>query len=118
MASKKKSIKKIGIIGHGFVGSAYSRFLGEENCYVIDPAIVKDLDMSYRQIPSLDLKCIFICVPTPSSKDGSLDPKIILDVLERLESVYKGVLVIKSTILPDQLEACLLYTSPSPRDYA
>ena len=104
MASKKKNIKKIGIIGHGFVGSAYSRFLGEENCYVIDPAIVEDLAMAYRQIPSLDLKCIFICVPTPSTKDGSLDPKIIFNVLHRLDDIYKGVIVIKSTILPDQLE--------------
>ena len=111
MVSKKKSIKKIGIIGHGFVGSAYSRFLGEENCYVIDPAIVEDLAMAYRQIPSLDLKCIFICVPTPSNKDGSLDPKIILNVLHRLDGVYKGVIVIKSTILPDQLETiCDSYT--------
>ena len=55
---------------------------------------------------------------------SNLDGKIILitgaakgmGATEAKMAVERGATVILSDIIEDQLEACLLYTSPSPRD--
>ena len=59
-----------------------------------------------------DAEIIFLALPTPPGADGSADLKYVLGVADQLGKLLKGykVIVNKST--------CLLYTSPSPRDYA
>ena len=91
---------KLGIIGKGFVGSAVA------NGFDIDcEQTIVDPKYTDNQIAdTLDSKLIFVCVPTPVAEDGSCDTSIVKDVLIELSMRdYKGVVVVKSTIIPDYL---------------
>ena len=91
----------LGIIGRGFVGSAVANGF-DKDCdqIIVDP---KYTDNTIQDV--LDCKLVFVCVPTPVSEDGSCDTTIANDVLTELNRLqYKGVVVIKSTIIPDYLQ--------------
>jgi UDPglucose 6-dehydrogenase len=103
----EKNIKKIGICGYGFVGGAiYDFFMNRipEDGYIIS---VYD---KYKHINTfkilLDTDFIFICLPT--NYDDNLktyDMKEISSTLKMLnENNYKGLVVIKSTVLPNYCE--------------
>ena len=82
---------KIGIIGKGFVGGAVSNGFNKN---------VEQADLVEFNPPVL-----FICVPTPPNEDGSINVDIVTDVLIELSMRdYKGVVVVKSTIIPDYLQ--------------
>ena len=92
---------QLGIIGKGFVGSAVANGF-DKDCeqIIVDPWYNNNtLD------DVLDCKLVFVCVPTPVAEDGSCDVSIAKDVLTELNRLqYKGVVVIKSTIIPDYLQ--------------
>jgi len=91
---------QLGIIGKGFVGSAVANGF-DKDCeqIIVDP---KYTDNEITDV--LDCKLLFVCVPTPVSEDGSCDVSIVKDVLIELSMRdYKGVVVVKSTIIPDYL---------------
>lgn len=93
---------KLGIIGHGFVGKATdSGFACNVEKFIVDPLYqtsVKDLK---RFKPDI----VFICVPTPMSKDGDQDSSIITKVIsELMEYCPEVVKVVKSTVVPSVLE--------------
>jgi nucleotide sugar dehydrogenase len=91
---------KLGIIGKGFVGSAVANGF-DKDCeqVIVDP---KYTDNTIVDV--LDCKLVFVCVPTPVAEDGSCDTNIVKDVLIELSMRdYKGVVVVKSTIIPDYL---------------
>jgi len=68
---------------------------------VVDP---KFNDNSLDELVEFGPPLLFICVPTPISEDGSCDTTIAKQVLSDLDRLhYKGVCVIKSTIIPDYL---------------
>jgi UDPglucose 6-dehydrogenase len=51
-----------------------------------------------------DTKLVFVCVPTPPNDDGSINVDTVVEVLSELSDLsYKGVVVVKSTIIPDYL---------------
>ncbi len=90
----------LGIIGKGFVGSAVANGF-DKDCeqIIVDP---KYTDNTLEDV--LGCKLIFVCVPTPVADDGSCDTTIANEVLAELHRLqYKGVVVIKSTIIPDYL---------------
>ena len=91
----------LGIIGKGFVGSAVANGFNKDcEQIIVDP---KYTDNTIEDV--LDCKLIFVCVPTPVAEDGSCDVSIAKDVLTELNRLqYKGVVVIKSTIIPDYLQ--------------
>ena len=93
---------KLGIIGKGFVGSAVSNgFDKNVEQFVVDP---KHNDNSVSDLVEFNPAVTFICVPTPIAEDGSCDTTIAKEVLSELNKLrYKGVCVIKSTIIPDYL---------------
>tara|TARA_B110000503_G_scaffold29720_1_gene47856 strand:+ start:6153 stop:6941 length:789 start_codon:yes stop_codon:yes gene_type:complete len=93
---------KLGIIGKGFVGSAVSNgFNVNVEQFVVDPT---HSDNSIEGLVEFDPVISFVCVPTPVSEDGSCDVSIARSVLQELNELqYKGVVVIKSTIIPDYL---------------
>ncbi len=91
---------KLGIIGKGFVGSAVANGF-DKDCeqVIVDP---KYTDNTIED--ALDCKLIFVCVPTPVAEDGSCDVSIVDDVLIELSMRdFKGVVAVKSTIIPDYL---------------
>jgi nucleotide sugar dehydrogenase len=93
---------KLGIIGKGFVGSAVSNgFNDDVEQFVVDPLHSNN---SIEGLVEFDPIITFVCVPTPVSEDGSCDVSIARSVLQELNELqYKGVVVIKSTIVPDYL---------------
>ena len=89
----------IGICGYGFVGRALHnglRHFGLSEFITYDP-----YKFDTKPIDLINCGMIFICVPTPMSKDGSMDVSIIKNVLDSLNNIrYKGTVVIKSTVTP------------------
>ena len=94
---------KIGIIGKGFVGSAVSDGFSKIEQYVVDPRISADNTID-KLVNEFDPPLTFVCVPTPPNEDGSVNVDIVSDVLQELNDCeYKGIVVVKSTIIPDYL---------------
>jgi len=86
---------RLGIVGNGFVGNAlYEGFKSFYDVRVHDNNPNRSLH-SLKEIN--ECPAIFICVPTPMSKEGKIDLSIIMDVLN---SIRPGLTVIKSTITP------------------
>lgn len=94
---------KIGIVGSGLVGSAISygfRKLG----HIVK---VHDVKFDTRIHHVQEAEIVFICVPTPQSKNGRADVDIAKAVVKQLvnDIDYQGILAIKSTVEPGTTEA-------------
>lgn len=94
-------MKKIAIIGYGFVGKAVD-FGFSKN--VIKTIIDPKLRTSTKDITQ-DFDFIFIALPTPMNPDGTQNTEILFDVLMELDSINKNFIkIIKSTVLPSTLK--------------
>ena len=98
-------MKKVAIIGYGFVGKGiYDFFKDHYEVYVYDPS-PKEEDKS--TVPFADKKVIntcdlaVVCVPTPMSQDGSVNITIIDDTIAWLTT---PLILIKSTVPPGTTE--------------
>lgn len=99
---------KIGILGLGVIGSAIKygfEKLGHQ---------VKFYDPKFENSKLedvLDAEIIYVCVPTPSSSDGSCDISIVQKVIQELkEKDYNGIIAIKSTVKPGTTENLIAAT--------
>ena len=89
----------IGIIGLGMVGKAVE--IGFARCpvHVSDPKYNK---ITVEQVCKYNPEAIFVCVPTPSDDSQY---SILTGVLDQIQNCgYKGVIAVKSTILPKYIE--------------
>lgn len=94
----------IGIIGFGFVGQAISHgFCHYTSVKVFD--INKDTGFTYEEVINQDV--LFLCLPTPMKKDGSVDLSIIGSATSKLSTSLPDLpygdrkpVVIKSTMPP------------------
>ncbi len=98
-------MKKIGIIGKGFVGSAVEfGFSAQTGCDAEVRIYDKEPSKSTHSLEETVNKSdfIFLSVPTPSNYDGSIHTGILESVLSDISNVYKGVgiILIRSTIVP------------------
>ena len=89
---------KIGVIGsEGVVGGACKfgfELLGHD-------VKVHDILLGTSIEDILNTEVAFVCVPTPSSEDGSCDVSIVEAVVRELKDKnYSGVVAIKSTVVP------------------
>jgi UDPglucose 6-dehydrogenase len=87
---------KIGIIGYGYVGKAVASAYEPHEVLYNDPKV--DGSTSIAEMKD-NCKAIFVCVPTPSYKDGSCDTAILEHVMHQLAG-FEGIVVAKSTALP------------------
>ncbi len=96
---------KIAIIGFGFVGKATLNGLTNDvETLLIDPK----LGTSSKELKAFNPNFVFVCVPTPMGKNGSIDSNIIFDVIKDIEKYSPNTIaVIKSTITPDIVESIL-----------
>lgn len=95
---------QLGVIGAGFVGGAVINGFNTPNVKqrVVDPKITTS---TIQQMVEEGTHLTFVCVPTPESADGSVDVRIVDQVLAELDKLaYDGIVVIKSTITPDHLQ--------------
>jgi len=102
-------MKKIGIIGNGFVGSAilHGFILHTEQIYVYDKK--ESLRTHEFDETIKNSEVIFVCLPTPMYENGECDLSIIhsfFDDVEKLNCNLKDkVFLIKSTIVPGTTES-------------
>jgi len=98
--------KRIGIIGKGFVGSAVQ--FGFSSSVGVDVDIkVYDKDQSKSthtlQEVVLESDIIFLSVPTPSNKDGTINLDIVDEALNDID-VYSAsvdnIILLRSTVIP------------------
>ena len=87
---------KIGVIGRGFVGGAITNGFENQGHEVL----VHDTKLNTKIEDVLEARLLYICVPTPSSEDGSCNTDIVESVLVELSELnYDGSVCIKSTIV-------------------
>lgn len=91
----------VGIIGLGVVGSAL--FHNLKNCiYIKDTQKIKCMG---NEDDLMKTDIVFVCVPTPTLRNGSQDIDSVLDACSFLHSAnYRGVVAIKSTVLPGTMD--------------
>lgn len=100
---KYMSNLRLGVVGAGFVGGSVINGFDTKtvDMWIVDP---KHSDTTIKQCVAENIHIMFVCVPTPQSKDGSVDVSVADTVLADLDrNSYKGIVVIKSTITPDHL---------------
>ena len=101
-------MKKIGIIGNGFVGASVSfGFSPQTGCDGVAIKIYdKDESKSTHTISEVvnNSDVIFLSVPTPSNTDGSINLDIVYDVFNDIEKCREEgsepVLLLRSTVTP------------------
>ena len=94
-----QNVPSVGIIGCGFVGSAFLNGFK----YFTDVKVYDKFKKihSLREVVQQDV--LFVCVPTPESENGSCDTSIVQGVLKDISEIAsegKPVLI-KSTIPPE-----------------
>ena len=98
-------MKKIGIIGRGFVGSAVEfGFSAQTGCEAIVKVFDKDPKISLHSLSETinESDFIFVSVPTPSNSDGSINIDILHSVLSDINQINNSdnIILIRSTITP------------------
>ena len=99
-------MKKIGIIGRGFVGSAVEfGFSAQTGCDAELKVYDKDPSKSIHTLEETvnESDFIFLSVPTPSNPDGSMNIDILETALSEIQDINnrKGnIILIRSTITP------------------
>ena len=87
----------IGIIGYGFVGKAVANGFPHAEKLICDPAYN---NVTIKDIIIKNPEAIFVCLPTPTD---DTDYALLKEALDQLKD-YKGITVVKSTILPHYIE--------------
>jgi UDPglucose 6-dehydrogenase len=95
---------KIGIIGLGFVGKAVSTGFSGPRCnkMIIDP---KYNNNTLKDLYDFKPQVTFICLPTPSKDDGSIDATEVEKAVKGLIAGTQSFIVIKSTCTPDVIKS-------------
>jgi nucleotide sugar dehydrogenase len=93
-------MKKIGIIGNGFVGNSIAfGFSPTHEIRIHD----KDPKRNLNTIEEV-LKCdfVFVCVPTPMNEDGSISLKVVEKALQEIseKNTKNNIIILKSTMVP------------------
>jgi len=102
---------KIGIIGHGYVGQAIASAHSHHDLVIRDPRLPNSADLH----EFLDCDGIFVCVPSPSTEDGSCDSSILEQVLKDLLFVHinRQIPIICKTTAPPSTYSKLLDRYPN-----
>ena len=87
---------KLGIVGHGFVGSAVDHGF-TKNCdkFIVDPKLNNN---SITDLINFGAEISFICVPTPQNDNGECRTDIVSDVCQQLNTQPGHLVIIKSTV--------------------
>tara|TARA_R110000822_G_scaffold62349_3_gene153780 strand:- start:10091 stop:10957 length:867 start_codon:yes stop_codon:yes gene_type:complete len=98
---------KIGIIGNGYVGSAVKFGFSPSVGYDADVRVY-DIDPNKSTHPLEETvnksEFIFLSVPTPSNKDGSINVDIVIDALTNISNAVEKdnspIVLLRSTVTP------------------
>ena len=103
---------KIGIIGLGVVGAANKSGFKKLNHKVY----IHDIKKNTKINNLIKTEIIYICVPTPSNKNGSCNTKYVENVIFQLtKNNYKGIMAIRSTVEPGFTNNMIRKSANDPR---
>ena len=97
---------RIGIVGHGFVGQAveYAFTNPMVDFTFYDPKYNNSLESLSLTSPKDTPTCFFICAPTPSNDDGSVNSSIVEESVLTCLHQTEALVIVKSTITPDVID--------------
>ena len=102
----KKNDYNVGVIGGGFVGSAVAFGFGSSNSHPFNVRVY-DIDPNKSshtfEETVLESDFIFLCLPTPSCGDMSIDLSYIESSMKDISALvdpFKQTVVVKSTVVP------------------
>ena len=103
---------RMGLVGHGFVGQAveYAFTHPMVDFKLIDPKYNTSVD----DLKEYDPHCVFVCAPTPSNNNGTVNSTIVEDAVLKCLNHTNGLVVVKSTITPDVVQR--LYNTMGHRE--
>ena len=93
---------RLGIVGHGFVGSAVSSAFQNvrTQVFLVDPTLNTTIDELAKFGPDV----VFVSVPTPMGESGNIDDSIVLSVVQQLLATDCPLIALKSTVTPKVIE--------------
>jgi len=88
---------RLGIVGHGFVGSAVNQgFTRNIQKFIVDPKYFHEYTID--DLVSFRPDAVFVAVPTPQSKSGECDTSMVEAVFDGLSKLDRPLIIIKSTV--------------------
>jgi len=102
---------RVGIIGYGYVGQAVAHSHDFDEVVIRDPKLENSATLAEFN----DCDVIYVCVPSPSRKDGGCDSSILEQVLHELlfATVNKQIPIICKTTAPPSVYQELLNIYPN-----
>lgn len=91
---------RIAIVGVGFVGNAVARAFENNDLLLVDPK----LNTPIERVVDFEPELSFVCTPTPSNDDGSINDSITLEAIYYLLMNTYTTVVVKSTVPPSFAE--------------
>jgi len=89
---------KLGIVGHGFVGTAVDHgFTRDVKKFIVDPK--HNSTNTIQDLIAFGPDAVFVAVPTPQLESGECNTTILEDVMRQLNN-SKGLLVIVKSTVP------------------
>ena len=89
---------KLGIVGHGFVGTAVDHgFTKDIQKFIVDPK--HNSTNTIEDLIAFKPDAVFVAVPTPQSESGECNTEILEGVMQQLNN-SKGLLVIVKSTVP------------------
>ena len=95
---------KLGIVGHGFVGTAVDHgFTRDVQKFIVDPK--HNSTNTIEDLISFKPDATFVAVPTPQLETGECNTAILDDVIQQLNKHKGHLVIIKSTVPAYKLQA-------------
>ena len=101
---------KIGVVGNGYVGGAIAHGFSPTstgNCIVKVYDKLPERSLNTLEETVNDSDFIFVSVPTPMTKEGSISLKYVDQVFQEINDVNKrtdNIIILKSTVIPGTTE--------------
>ena len=103
-------MRKIGIVGNGYVGGAIAHGFSPAatgTCEVKVYDVLPERATHFLYEVVNDSEFIFVSVPTPMNKNGSISLKLINDAFKQIDDINEqenNIVILKSTVVPGTTE--------------
>jgi len=88
---------KLGIVGHGFVGTAVDHgFTKDIQKFIVDPK--HNSTNTIEDLIAFKPDAVFVAVPTPQSESGECNTEILEGVMQQLNNSEGLLVIVKSTV--------------------
>ena len=95
---------KLGIVGHGFVGTAVDHgFTKDVQKFIVDPK--HNSTNTIEDLIKFKPDAVFVAVPTPMLETGECNTEILEGVMQQLNSNKGSLVIVKSTVPAYKLQS-------------